>query len=465
MSTGDERFIPPVPAESGSYPLREGNAVRPLVDGVSAFTRICQAVEAARHSVWVTVAFHDGAFRMPEPFGTLIELLDRARARGVDVRALFWRSFELEDDEPDTHFAGSPAQMARLEAAGARFLARWDRLPKPLCHHQKSWLIDAATSGEVAFVGGINLDCGSLDVPGHAPREAGNVHDVYLELRGPAATDVHHNFAQRWNAATERALAGGAWPSVEAADDLAFPEALSAPAGEVAVQIARTLSPGYLSDATPAPQAHAYAVAEGEFGIEAQYVAAIDAAQEAIYIEDQLIASPLILGHLYGAMRRGVEVVFLVPGKPHPEFAEARGNEEHALAFAFFDRLADEDRFTLAGIASHAGPGQYCDVYVHAKIMLVDDAWATIGSANVAERSFRQDTEMNASLWHAPTVRALREQLLGEHLARDTSAMDARAALRCFREVAQANRERRARGEALEGLAFAISPAEYGLSV
>ena len=41
---------------SGSYPIREGNAVRPLVDGEPAFRRICQAVEAAKQSVWVTIA-------------------------------------------------------------------------------------------------------------------------------------------------------------------------------------------------------------------------------------------------------------------------------------------------------------------------------------------------------------------------------------------------------------------------
>jgi phosphatidylserine/phosphatidylglycerophosphate/cardiolipin synthase-like enzyme len=48
---------------------------------------------------------------------------------------------------------------------------------------------------------------------------------------------------------------------------------------------------------------------------------------------------------------------------------------------------------------------------VHSKLALVDDAWCTIGSTNVAERSFHQDTELNASLWHAPTVRALRSEL------------------------------------------------------
>jgi cardiolipin synthase A/B len=43
--------------ETGSYPVRYGNAVRPLVDGVPAFRRIGEVVDQARHSVWLTVAY------------------------------------------------------------------------------------------------------------------------------------------------------------------------------------------------------------------------------------------------------------------------------------------------------------------------------------------------------------------------------------------------------------------------
>ncbi|HKP56770.1 MAG TPA: hypothetical protein VJV78_08620 [Polyangiales bacterium] len=91
---------------SSSYPLRAGCSVRPLVDGEPAFRRICQAVEAARKSVWVTVAFLQRELRLPDGRGSFFDVLDRARARGVDVRALFWRCPELEAVEPGTHFSG-----------------------------------------------------------------------------------------------------------------------------------------------------------------------------------------------------------------------------------------------------------------------------------------------------------------------------------------------------------------------
>ena len=47
----------PLFVTTGSYPTRGGNAVRLLIDGEAAFGRICEAIETARHSVWVTVTF------------------------------------------------------------------------------------------------------------------------------------------------------------------------------------------------------------------------------------------------------------------------------------------------------------------------------------------------------------------------------------------------------------------------
>ena len=154
-------------------------------------------------------------------------------------------------------------------------------------------------------------------------------------------------------------------------------------------------------------------------------------------------------------------MVFLVPIDPNDEMAAARNQPESR---AFFERLAAlgaHEHFALAGIAANRAPGAYQNVYVHAKIALVDDAWATIGSANVGNRSFFGDTELNASFWHAPTVRSLRAELLREHLALDTAHLDDRAAFALYREVARANRARRDSGLPLEGMALALDPASY----
>jgi cardiolipin synthase A/B len=447
--------------ESGSYPLRAGNAVRPLVDGEPAFRRICEAVEAARRSVWVTVAFVDPDFEMPDGRGSLFDVLDRAHARGLDVRVLFWRHRLLAKLRPASHFAGTEENLQLLRARDTRWHARWDQAHGAYCQHQKSWLVDAGEPGEVAFVGGINLARGSLVPPGHPATPGGNTHDVYVEVRGPSATDVHHNFVQRWNEASDRGEPDGCWPDARSQTLLAFPTATSAPAGDVPVQIQRTVRRERYRDGTPAPGGASFDIAGGEFSVVDQYRRALEAARRTIYVEDQAIGSVEVVDRLHEALSRGVDVVFVVPVEPHPDMASAR---LMTVSQEFFDSLAalgKHEHFLLAGLVASRPEGGHQAVYVHAKIALVDDAWATIGSANVANRSFYGDTELNASFWHEPTVRALRVALLREHLARDTSELDDRAALRLFRERARANAERWSGGEPLDGLAVALDPARY----
>ncbi len=452
--------IPPV--TSGAYPVREGNHVRPLVDGEPAFRRICEAVESARSSAWVTVAFIDRDVQMPDGRGSFFDVLDRAVERGIDVRALFWR-FEPHGAPRvlESAFWGDEKERAWLTDRGSRFLARWDHNPG-YCHHQKSWLIDAGQPGETAFVGGINLHKSSVVAVGHPYREhpSGSTHDVYVELSGPAATDVHHNFVQRWNEASERDHDHGAWQDP---DDMPFPDVLSASAGDAPVQLTRTVRAGAYSIGTPPPGGEPHAIADGDGSILDQYVAAIDSAREAIYFENQAIGSPVIVSRVEQALERGVDVTFLVPGSPHPDMITARKQPGSATFFEQFEGLGRYPNFLLAGIAGNVRPGEYHDIYVHAKTTLVDDAWATIGSTNIANRSFHRDTELNASFWHPQTVRALRVELLQEHLGMDTSAMGLRDAMAAYREVAAANTTRRNRGEGLEALAWRIEPAEYGL--
>jgi phosphatidylserine/phosphatidylglycerophosphate/cardiolipin synthase-like enzyme len=446
-----------------SYPLRKGNFVRPLVDGEPAFRRIGEAVLAARRSVFVTIAYVDREARLPDGMGSVFDLLERAAERGLDVRVLFWREPRLREIEPDSeHFEGSAGDLAWLRERGARFRARWDRLPDGFCQHQKSWLVDAGEAGETAFVGGINLDAPSIAAPGHALRGSPQIHDVYLELCGPSATDVHHNFVQRWNEASDRAEPGGAWPDARSAGPLEFPALISPAAGPVPVQLTRTVLAGRYRDESATPGGKPFPIFGGETSVVEQYLAAIAAARRSLYLENQAIGSPAVVEALDAALARGVEVVFLVPGNAHPAFVEARKQPRAAFFFEMLARLARHENFTLAAIAASHADGRYDEVYVHSKIALVDDAWCTIGSTNVAERSFHQDTELNASLWHAPSVRALRNQLLHEHLGRDVSELDDRDALRAFHEIARSNADRRARREPLAALAYAVDPAAYG---
>lgn len=445
-------------AAACSYPPRAGNAVRPLVDGLPAFRRISQAIKTARHSIWLTAAFVAPDFEMPGG-GALFDVLDEAVERGLDVRIIFWRP-NPESIGYGRTFAGSPEDRSLLAARGSRLRIRWDRGHGPYVQHQKSWLIDAGQRSETAFVGGINLTAIAMGSPGHAGD--GERHDVYVEISGPSATDVQHNFVQRWNEASERTEADGAWAH-DGHDALDFPMHLSAPRGASIVQIQRMVHPGRYGDAHPGPESQAHHISGGERSILEQYLGAIGAARSSIYIENQAIPVPQIATALEAALKRGVEVVVLVPAEPEHAVRAARLDPQRKPLFDGLAALGRYRNFALAGIAGLDARGRRNPVYVHSKIMLVDDAFATIGSCNLHANSLSGHTEMNASIWDPQVVRALRCQLLAEHLDRDTAGIDDRAALCLYREIARENQRRRdASDDKWQGLAFSLDPAAYG---
>jgi len=448
------------------YPLRGGNRVRPLVDGVPAFRAICEAVAAARRSVWVTVAFLDEDFALPDGAGGFFEVLERRAREGIDVRVLFWSEPEIETMiVGSAHFPAGEASYRSMAARAPHVLARWDRV-EGYCHHQKSWLVDAGTEREVVFVGGINLDVCSVVSPGHPGGEAAagaSIHDAYVELRGPAAADVHHNFVQRWNEASERETQYGSFPVLELADDLPFPERTAGACGPTLVQVARTIQSDLYRLDAPAPGARPFPIAEGEFSIVEQYLAAVDAAERTIYLENQILLCPFLIERLEAALQRGVDVTVLVPALAMPEICRVRTHPRVKPVFDMIDALAQYDNFLLAGLGSNRPGGGYEDIYVHAKIALIDDEWTTIGSANAMFRSFRGDTEMNVTFWDQQVTRELRRELFSEHLGESINGADDRAALAIYRERAIENRRRRDDGQAMRGQVFAIQPTEWAV--
>jgi phosphatidylserine/phosphatidylglycerophosphate/cardiolipin synthase-like enzyme len=423
---------------SGQYPARPGNAVRTWIDGPQIARRLGEAIAEARHSVWLTVAFYSDDFLFPDGLGPLFDVLDGAVARGLDVRLLVWRQ------NPETRpshriFGGSPEERALLADRGARFKIRWDRAAGAFCQHQKSWVFDAGRPSEIAFVGGMNLTGVAL-----------TLHDVYLEIAGPAATDVRHNFVERWNEASERHAPDGNW-ACDASDELPYADRPSPARGTSVVQIQRMMDPSR------------YAAGRVERSIVEQYERAIDAARRTVFLENQAIPMPQVARPLLRAVQRGVDVVLLVPAIPEDYVFEARHDPGQAARFEGIEALGRYPNFTLAGIAE-VKDGRRRAAYVHAKMMLVDDAWTTAGSCNLHPFSLAGHSEMNASVWDAAVTRDLRCRLFARHLGVDTSAMDDRTALRLFQDIAAGNRRRMARRDGdWQGLAFALAPETYGL--
>jgi cardiolipin synthase A/B len=421
------------------YPVRANNSVGFWVDGQAAFTRLCEAIETAQDSIYATITFMWAAFRMPNG-ETALELLSRAAARGVDVRLIFWRPDQSTAALRTNAFWGAPEHFVQL-LEHPKLSIRWDCAASGYCQHQKTWLIDK----KQAFLGGLNLNPNSVVASGHfgeALNGAAQNHDLYIELEGDAVTDVLHNFIERWNFASERHKPDGSWG---AQSDIETAKVRLLGYGQAMVQIQRTMPnrdmPG------------------GEQTIFAQYLVAIDAAKRSIYLEHQYLEQPQIVNALHRALERGVSVLAVLPIVPDVNPTPERQNFLQSRA-----RLGLFENFTLVGIAGLGADGRRKPVWIHSKLMLIDDAWVLVGSANLHRFSLLGNAELNAAIDSPEFAKALRVALFLEHLASDTSELGDVAAMLEFGQIAQHNRSLHLGGNPnWQGLAVALNVAGYGM--
>src|SRR5260221_343655 len=176
------------------------------------------------------------------------------------------------------------------------------------------------------------------------------------------------------------------------------------------------------------------------------YILAIRQARRFIYFENQYLwlegyqgldmwrigwQSPsmkALLGEVADAAERGVSLAFLLPD--HPNAGRCYTDDTIAWLRGRAPNAQREGRlrfFTLAASApGDAGSAaRYRPIYVHAKVAVVDDEWATVGSANLNSRGMSHDAEMNVSVLNAGFARSLRLALWREHLDGMASSADA----------------------------------------
>ncbi|HEX9482790.1 MAG TPA: phospholipase D family protein [Solirubrobacteraceae bacterium] len=420
-----EQLAPPADGSlwaAGDPPPREGNDLEVLIDGGPALERIAEALAAARSSV------HIAGWHLTPDFGlTRDDAASRLRdvlaelAKRVEVRVLLWAGSPLPLFSPDR----SDVRAVREELLrGSRVQCALDARERPMhCHHEKLVIVD----GEIAFVGGIDLTSlggDRFDSVGHPARGQLGWHDASSRLRGPAVADVAGHFAMRWQETTGEELTPGA---------------ARAPAGEVPVQVVRTVPEGIYASRP-----------DGDFRILEAYIRALRAARELVYLENQFLWSPEIVEILAAKLRdpptERFRIVALLPAKPNNGADDTRGKLAELLrADGGAGRL-------LAATVSARTAGLSCPMYVHAKIAIVDDAWLTIGSANLNEHSLFNDTEMNLLSCDPALAREVRLRLWGEHLElapERVSGDPADVIDGLWRPIAQEQRARFGRGEAL----------------
>lgn len=448
---------------TGSYPARVGNRIDPLIDGVPAFRRICESIELAKRSVWATITFMWPSFEMPDRRGSALNVLEQAALRGIDVRLIFWRP-DAEKHRRNA-FWGSAEHFELLTTRYPHINIRWDRAAPGYCQHQKTWLIDAGEDWATSFVGGINLNPNSLVPPGHSHAYTGSDpqnHDVYLEVRGPSVADVHHNFVQRWNEASDRADDNGCFGH-KAREDLSFPRRVPTECGNAVIQIQRTIHRGLYEKGHPPVNGKVFHIGGGERTILDQYCASINAAMRTIYIENQYIEVAPIISVLSDALDRGVEVVVVLPVTPDYRLRPIDMTEKRKELLARRSELSRQENVMLCGLAAPGADGEREPVYVHAKLMIVDGEFATVGSCNLHHFSLYGNGELNAAVKDPDAALKIMTALFREHIAEDVSGLDDLEAVALFKTIARHNRNRHERGESgWQGLAFEMDMSTYG---
>jgi phosphatidylserine/phosphatidylglycerophosphate/cardiolipin synthase-like enzyme len=137
-------------------------------------------------------------------------------------------------------------------------------------------------------------------------------------------------------------------------------------------------------------------------------------AERFIYVENQFLWSPEIAAVLREKLlypsHNDFRMLFVLPSKPNSGKDDTRGVLADLVE-------ADADRGRLLACTLYARSGPVTDpIYVHAKVAIVDDRWLTIGSANLNEHSFFNDTEMNVVAHDPDLARRTRMRLWSEHL-------------------------------------------------
>ncbi|MDX6606360.1 MAG: hypothetical protein QOD14_900 [Solirubrobacterales bacterium] len=362
-----------------------------LIDGEHALAEIAGELRKAQSHIhiagWhITPQFmlaRDGS--VPPLRELLAELAER-----VEVRVLLWAGPPL----PVFHPHRSDVRAARDELTqDTRVRCVLDARERTMhCHHEKLVIVDDS----VAFVGGIDLTSlggDRCDDRGHPAKGRLGWHDAATKVRGPAVADVAEHFRQRW---------------AEVDGEQLEAPATSAPAGDVELQVVRTV-----------PNRTYRFAPDGEFRILEAYVRALRSAQELIYIENQFLWSTEIAAILAKKLRdpptEQFRIVLLLPARPNNGADTTRGQLGYLIE-------ADGGQGGLLATTIHAGTEQRTDpLYVHAKIAIVDDRWLTVGSANLNEHSLFNDTEMNVVTCDAALARQTRLELWAEHLGRSLS--------------------------------------------
>ena len=304
---------------------------------------------------------------------------------------------------------------SKFQHAGGRLQFRFDsEHAVGGSHHQKFVVID----NSVAFVGGLDFNADDWDDRDHLPHNPlrgtsekphGPYHDIQASLVGPAALELAKYFKTRWERAGHNGLE------------------LHAPLPLASVDVGRPIHGQSVALSLNQPKTMSFP--ESTLEIRNLYEDAIRAAREMIYMENQYFSADAVANVLAERMEDrslpALDIAVIQP-KQAPGWVEAAAMEPGRLHWikelsALAERTGHRLRFYYSAAAGR--DGNEVATLIHSKLMIVDDRFLTVGSANTSNRSQGLDTELNVS-WEAngledealrDSIRTARVDLLAEH--------------------------------------------------
>ena len=309
--------------------------------------------------------------------------------------------------------------------------------PIGAAHHQKIAVIDDS----IAFCGGIDITAARWDTPEHRDKDERRVlpmtrglygpwHDSTAAVDGDAARALGLLARDRWKAATGEEIAP-ARGNVEL-----WPDGLAPTFRNIDVGIART-----------APE---YGSCKEVREIEALYLASIAAARRSVYIESQYFAARRISEAIAARLSEpnGPEFLIVNPESASGWLEEAVMGPARARLLRFIAASDKYRRFRMVTPFTQEGT----PIYVHSKVLIVDDTLLRIGSSNLNNRSMGFDTECDLAVEAREgndvlrrAIADFRNRLIAEHLGiephtvteaiagQNGSILQAVDALRCAR--------------------------------
>jgi cardiolipin synthase len=351
----DVAFVQTMYALTGSA-ISEGNRVEVLRNGVQIFPAMLTAIRGAKKTINLEFYIYwDGEV------GRLFAetLAERARA-GVKVNVVLDAVGSSDMSEDLILFM----QRNGISIEWYHPL-RWYTISR-VNHrtHRKLLIVD----GEIGFSGGVGIAdnwLGDGDAPNHW-------RETVVRVEGPVVTQMQFAFMDNWVKSRGELLTGLDY----------FPRLTKR--GECMTQVLKS-SPS-----------------EGSSTAKLMYIVSIVSARKSIYLNSAyFVPDNDTIRAFEGAVRRGVDVRVIVPGE-HMDVPIVR----HASRLQYSHLLRRGVRIF-----------EYLPTMMHAKSMVVDGIWTTIGSSNFDDRSFRLNDEVNVNIYDEG-IAAQMEKMFFEDLAR-----------------------------------------------